>query len=66
MAIYIKTEDSERVILDPRGDDDLMIDRFSKVPGVIEIRKASDSEFKRLWNPENVTPFGQTNASTIL
>lgn len=66
MAIYIKTEDAEKVIFDPKGDDDLMIERFSTIPGVLEIRKASETEIKRLWNPENMTPFGQTNASTIL
>ena len=66
MAIYIKTEEVENVILDPKSDDDLMIERFSKMPGVLEIRKASDEEIKRLWKPENVSQLGQTNASTIL
>lgn len=66
MAIYIKTDDVEKVILDPKGDDDLMIDRFSKMPGVLEIRKATDAEIKRLWKPENASTIGQTNASTIL
>ena len=66
MAIYIITDDVEKVILDPKGDDDLMIDRFSKMPGVSEIRKATAAEIKRLWKPENASTIGQTTASTTL
>ncbi|MDI4653603.1 MULTISPECIES: hypothetical protein [Pseudoalteromonas] len=52
MAIYIKTEGSEQVILDPKGDDELIIERFSSFPHILEIRKATDDEIKRLYEPE--------------
>lgn len=55
MAIYIKTDGVEKVILDPQSDDDLMVDRFSKMPGVLEIRKATDAEIERLWKPESAS-----------
>ncbi|PKG68673.1 hypothetical protein [Pseudoalteromonas sp. GutCa3] len=50
MAIYIKIEDAEKVIIDPRGDDDFMIELFSQMPGVLEIRKLSEQELKKICN----------------
>lgn len=57
MAIYIDSGEKESVILDPQGDDELMIERFSKIPGMA-VRKATDDEVKRLLEPTNTMPLG--------
>ncbi|MEH6454884.1 MAG: hypothetical protein V7749_01050 [Cocleimonas sp.] len=59
MAIYIENGEKKSVILDPKGDDDLMIERFSKIPGMT-VRKATDDEVKRLLEPSNTMPLGRS------
>lgn len=59
MAVFIKTEKKETVILDPQSDDDLMIKLYSQPPNLV-VRKATNEEVKCLLESINTTPSGRS------
>jgi hypothetical protein len=65
MAVYIDNGEKEMVVVDPKSDEQAVIERISTIPGMTA-RKATEEEVKRLWKPNEAAVFGQTKPTPFI